>query len=240
MRINDLIEMAVPSKELLEGILYHGTSKESYAMSIIEHGIDTRMVDLKYGGKRKLQRPMDSRVYLTPDIGYAACYAQGGYWFNGDADPKTKHSPPEWLTDDGEDGYIFEVSGSQLVDVQPDEDSVGHMMTRWIRQDHGFIDGLSDSDRLQLGRLARLLTTSLIKGLKSGFINDEIRVGKFLLNKDRMTDSDKRMFIRLGAHVAHLGTLRPTAVHVFDKMEAYRSVSRDGHDIMKVCRTVEL
>jgi len=86
------------SKRLRETVWYHGTPSLRSAQQIIKNGI------VPLTGKRRSDKTGEppsrrGRVYLTSDVSTAAGYA-------------------------GPSGYVFVVPGSNLVEIEPDEDAL--------------------------------------------------------------------------------------------------------------------
>ncbi len=113
-----IIEMAQPGSVTQTTRYYHGVSKQATGEKIVADGElrlpSTDEIDKRYG--QRYQRPAGG-VYLTPQLRYAVIYALGGQTM-GSVDPR---KPSGY-------GYLFVVDGSQLTDVEPDEDVLGELI----------------------------------------------------------------------------------------------------------------
>src|ERR1039457_2449537 len=99
-------------------IYYHGTSKESNALSIINHGeIRPGNIDIARGTKLT---PIIGRTYFTPEIDMAGIYAIGANILGGDIYPE--------LLKEGQYGYLFQGNITSLDNAIPDEDYIGQMI----------------------------------------------------------------------------------------------------------------
>jgi len=109
-----LIEAPPPSETQTQQTYYHGCSSARRANEIARFGIRPDQLPSRHWSPRV--EPMQGRVYLTPDFGVAVEYA-----LTSGHDPRIPDDYPP-------DGYIFEVPGSALQDVEPDEDRVGSLL----------------------------------------------------------------------------------------------------------------
>jgi len=112
-------------EEARDTVFYHGTSDESAAQAILAGGIQPREITMPDKAKsRGFLAPARGRVYLTPDVRYAAIYALGGDIFGS-------KGPKGFYDDKSPYGYIFALQGSEISgDVVPDEDSIGEMLSQ--------------------------------------------------------------------------------------------------------------
>lgn len=99
--------------EKLTSKIYHGTSSEQAAKSILASKI------LKNKSSDTVEsnfKPLENQTYFTTNLSYAMIYALGGSMFG--------HNIPERMLKDGEYGYIFLGDNSKIVNHIPDEDLV--------------------------------------------------------------------------------------------------------------------
>ena len=132
------MEMAAARAEDIKKTYYHGTSTVEAAKSILQTGIHTPDLKDRHG---KL-RPVEGRAYVTPFLEYAMVYALGGPVVGENAD---------WLKKEfGQYGYLFVVPGSEIKDLEPDEDSVGEILHDIVSgyQTHKNYDESGDTDWL--------------------------------------------------------------------------------------------
>jgi hypothetical protein len=127
-------------------------------------------------------------------------------------------------------GYLFIISGKDLVDIQPDEDSIGEMIFK-------LATGKQFENKLQwlYGLARRKLTDKQWAKLIGGEYVMFAHAGKKLL--PLMTDEQKLQLISLGAHVAHTGKLIPSAAY---KIDGYKIelLKRDGSNFFDVAEKV--
>ena len=112
---SDRIEGDDIPQEIINMTFYHGTSKEENAKSIIDDGA-LKSIPRKTGGFLK---PVENAVYISQKNSYAMIYALGG-----DIAGSNYHD-----FGNGRNGYIFEISGKDLKSIQPDEDSIGRILS---------------------------------------------------------------------------------------------------------------
>jgi hypothetical protein len=222
MKLEELfLEMAAPTAELIKKVFYHGTSSEAAALGILKSGIEPG--DLaepeKYKGLKSLV-PVPGKVYITPDLRYAQMYAIGGDYAGRELDL------------DGPDfGYLFAIKGSDLVDVQPDEDSVGEMVWREFRK-----PGKDQLIRRVADLVTSVLTSSQLKKLKNGEYAMYAHAGKKVMSE--LSDDEKIGLIAAGAHVAHHGKLMPTAAWLIDLYHV-KDLKRDGSNFFDYAEKIK-
>lgn len=181
-----LTEMAVPSHDIKNMTVYHGTTSREAALGIAKHGIVPPVLPQK---KTSLT-PVEGKAYVTPHIHYAQIYAMGGN-IAGSSRPMSHHATEPH-------GYVFAAHGHDLHDVQPDEDSVGEMI---YKKTHS---GLSHLAKTHLG-------DATLNKVHEGDYGAWARAGKTLLKK--MPDDMKLDLIHKGAHIAHGGVVKPHSVY---------------------------
>lgn len=183
-----ITEMATPTPVAQEKDFYHGTASREAAIGIAKHGI----VAPEQKDRKGFLKPVQGKVYITPHLHYAQMYALGGDVAGSSYKPKNDYA------------YVFKVPGYQLKDVQPDEDSIGEMLSDYRSKDRKphWLDPLA----------AKHLGDTTYKKAKEGDYAWGIRAGKTLVNK--MSDDQKNEIIdKYGAHVAHQGTLIPSEIY---------------------------
>jgi hypothetical protein len=107
-------EMAKPSSSIAKKTFYHGTSKMDAAENILKQGY-LKPRDIEW--EEQSLTPVAGKVYLTDNLKYATIYSIGG-----DVMGSKTYKPTS------EKGYLFTIKGSELKDIQPDEDFVGEMI----------------------------------------------------------------------------------------------------------------
>lgn len=218
-----LDEMAAPRDSERAKTYYHGTSSEKAGESILKNGIepgDIALPERKTGKKGPNLDPVKGKVYITPDLAYAQMYVIGGDMAGSSWKPKNQ-----------EYGYLFEIDGKELQDIQPDEDSVGEMIWNAYR---------GDKYRAELQWLVNLamkkLTQKQWRDLASGEYVMFAHTGKKLL--PLLSDAQKLQLIELGAHVAHTGKLMPKAAYKVD-LNRIKDLKRDASNFFDVAEKVQ-
>lgn len=199
--------------DLRDRVYYHGTARTASAEAIWRDGIKPPEVKKPRGR----MAPVQGRVYLTPDISYAMIYALGANMAGSE--------PGEYLLGRFGDpfGYVFAVRGSDLSAIQPDEDSVGEMVHDHI---HGKIDVA------WLGNKAAVyLTDNQLRKVKEGDYSYWAQAGKKLVKL--MSPAQQEELVRLGAHVAQVGSVMPFAAWRIDRRRM-AELKRDGSNFFDI------
>ncbi len=214
MRLNHyFIEMAMPRNIDKAKKYFHGTSNDNAAGGILSKGIKPPDLTLK---KTTQLTPVKGKVYITPDIKYALIYAIG-------ANMVGDKLPERWIIPGEEYAWIFVISGFQLKDIQPDEDSIGEM--------------ISNKEPYWLYHFAsRNLTTNQFRKVMDGEYSYWASCGK-KLNKI-MTDKQKLDLIDAGAHIAHTGNLKPNECWKMHKKDNEKLKS-DGSNFFKIAKRIK-
>jgi hypothetical protein len=217
--------MAAPRQSDLAQVYYHGTPKEENAKSIMANGINAPDLSTRSG----YLKPVEGKVYITPKISYASTYAIGG--------SMAGHKVSDWMLKDyGQYGYVFVIDGQQLKDIQPDEDSVGEMISNgeayWL--DDLARDALEYEDYDDEGQ--GLGYNGLYDAVMGGEYDAWASAGKIVL--DSMTDGQKLELIDLGAHVAHTGNLTPKEVWRFDRNRTIE-LAKDGSNFFDLAERIQ-
>lgn len=174
---------------------FHGTSKEEYALSIIENGIVPPDLTLRKGNLR----PVEGKVYITPKLTYAIIYCLGG-------DMSGHKISDRMIENDGRYGYLFVVDGKNIINsIEPDEDSVGELI---YNEKYQWLNSLAQ----------QYISPNNYRKLMDGEYEFFVRTGK-ILNK-RMNDQQKMLIIDSGAHIAYDGSVFPDEVYKFDKTKS--------------------
>lgn len=212
-----------PTEEMISKKWYHGTSKETDAKKIMEEGLKPPDLTNRHGWLK----PVEGRVYLTEDLAYALIYAFG-------ANMVGTELPNSILENDGQYGYLFVVDGSQLADIQPDEDSVGEKL----------YDILTDGDILEsekqeywwlVYKAKQYLSASFLRKLMDGDFIYQARAGKTLMKY--LSDAQKLQLISDGAHIANQGGLMPAEVWKIDK-ERCSEFQKDGSNCFEIAERI--
>lgn len=220
---------AAPTPGIKETPQYHGTSKFQYGIAILETGF---LRGREVQGRQRFA-PIVGRVYITPDLGYALIYSVGANIIGQSADG--------WLGKEGEIGFVFEVDPASIVDVQPDEDSVGEMVCDALRLEKGK-QAYHKYDMSEIGWLSTFargyISPNTLKKVEDGEFAEMVKVGKVLLNK-RLTDRQKIQLINAGAHIASQGEAKWKRAWVWDKTRS-PELKRDGSNFFSSGVAVEV
>lgn len=246
--ILSLLEMAQPSETVRGKTYWHGTDTLKAAESIMKNGLDPAHTDTKYGDAQPLGRPVKDHVYLTSKLDYAVIYALGGDMVgtmkdhpHSDAEMKIYRKDPY--------GYVFEFDGKDLVDVQPDEDSVGELLgnyARALRETPTRGPRTSPLDPPHQRERVKFETKELLDAvirawkrvkpaMKVALKRDPWRYDNWIKSGKQalegMTDADKLLFLDY-SHVAHRGLVKPQRAYRFSKLDALK------HDKSKPVKTL--
>lgn len=220
-----IAEMAAPRDSDRAKVYYHGTSSEKAGESILKNGIEPGNIVMpekhkltKTNQKKPNLTPVAGKVYITPDLRYAQIYAIGGDYAGHDMGEKGT-------------GYLFVIDGSELLDIDPDEDSIGEMIAHAYR---------GDKYKTELQWLVRLAMSKLTTGQWRKLVDGEYTMwahtGKKLL--PLMSDTQKLQLIELGAHVAHTGKLIPKAAYKID-LNRIKDLKRDASNFFEIAEKVK-
>lgn len=233
MRWNEISEMASPTDDMKSRVYYHGTSDTKAAESIMQQGL--RGVETQ--GRGQLA-PVAGKVYMTGDISYAIMYALGGNFTHAMMERKDYSDPY---------GYVFVIKGSDLVDVQPDEDSVGeylHSHSKVINGKsnyaHDAVFGFDAStgdgmDAKIWHNLRHAVTDNQFKKIMRGEYAFFAAGGKRALSK--MPDWMKIELINRGAHIAHGGSIMPSECWKIKKTDVAK-LKKDGSNFFEVAERI--
>lgn len=221
MRLQELFE-ATPSENQRSRTYYHGTDSDQAARSIWASGLDPSKTAVKYGTKKSQLRPQEDCVYITPDLSYAMVYALGGDWFG--------RTPPRIQIGFG---YVFEISGSDLVDIGPDEDSVGELAWKAVEKLVKPEDREWRAAQLALTLASKYSTDAQWRKLTDGNFATFAAVGKKI--NARLTDEQKLLFIDAGAHIAHKGKLKVSKCWKFSKADC-EAIKADGSNFFEYAK----
>lgn len=200
MKISDVL-LESSGVDLEGKRLWHGTSKEENGLSILRDGY---ILGSTKSGRGHFT-PITGRVYLSFDLHYSMIYSIGGSMFGSKINDK-------WIKDDGRYGYIFEVNGSELSDIQPDEDSVGKFLWKFYGEKNP-----SHEDRYLADVISRRMTPNQLKKIKMGEYSYYASGGKRALKK--MSPWEKAALInRHGSHISVPGPVKWKTAYRVDKL----------------------
>ena len=219
--VDTLYEMAMPSDIHRSMTYYHGTTDAKAAKSIMKNGIQPRSVTLaKRDSRTRVNlNPVEGKVYITPNLGYAQMYALGGDVAGSNYQPK-----------DRKYGFMAVIDGKEIKDIQPDEDSVGEIIYNAMRENS------LDPFLIRMANTVRAsLTPNQLRQFRDGEYDMWAHTGKKLLKK--MSDSDKLRFIDFGAHIAHEGALIPSAMWRID-LKYIPNLKKDGSNFFEFAKQI--
>lgn len=242
-----IVEMAKPRSSDVERTYYHGTSKEEAGKSIIKSR-EIIPPDLK--NREGKLRPIEGRVYLTSDLKYSVIYCLGANMIGTDI-------PDSMIEKDGNYGYLFVIDGKSLIDIQPDEDAVGRMVSDLVNRENIYNYNLDDVQWLEdfaIDILDNIPYESedyedeeeedygnifwydtLLDAVKDRMADDGAQAGKILL--DRMSDVQKLDCISAGAAISNKGSIRYSEAWRFDKRKSSQ-LKKDGSNFFRIAERV--
>jgi len=211
---------AAPASEFAADTYYHGTKTEKQAMGIWESGIKPDLWD----GGSTLGKPIEGRVYVTKNLGYALHYALGAAMAGSDT-PYNK----KLIEKHGQYGYMAVIPGSELKEVHADEDQIGEAVQdafkfksmKWLQElaaDHLDVDFEEESDDGPI-------VNSLLSQIKEGNYDAWIAAGKILM--DELTPEMHLEIIREYGNIAHEGSLMPSEMWKIDR-NLIPKLAKDG------------
>jgi len=253
MKINKFqhyLEMAQPRSIDIKKVYYHGTPHVDFAKNIIQNGINPPDVSLRAGNKFQ---PVSGKVYITPRLSYALIYALGGHMLGNECDFLIKQY--------GNFGYLFVISGKDIKDIEPDEDSIGEIASQIINNklyddeyNYLAVDGAKGLKWL------KEMAYDVLSGIYPedlGYESDEDAYGldMYQLLKEyhdyadlaasgkellkHMTDEQKLQLIDCGAHVAHTGSIKPIECWELDRRKS-KELKPDGSNFFKISKKIDL
>lgn len=235
-------EMASPAKHHLETRYFHGTSTHKAAKSIITSK-KIAVPDLR--GRDGSLKPIDGFVYMTPDESYAQIYALGGAIAGTDYFESGRGSKEDPY------GFIFVIDNKDLVDIQPDEDSIGELIqtvyekkpSHWlVKMAKSYLGGrimanYMSKDELEydddgeggFGDYYHNLTVfdAIIQGEYSAYAIG----GKILLKY--LSDKQKLDILDLGVHLSNKGSVGFSEVWRLEKSKA-KLLKANGSNLEKL------
>jgi len=227
---------AAPSTAMRARRYFHGTQTLAAANAIlrddvIKPGVEPQAKRTKASG---WQTPVAGKTYVTASLEYATIYALGGHFMG--------YKPPSWIKTDLT-GFLFVVDGAELVDVQPDEDSIGAMLSArnsiLIQRANPHLTPYEIKDPAAPDWLDVLARRYVSNGVYLRAVHGEsvwqTRAGHTLLR--RLTDAQKLELIELGAHVAHTGPLRFSQAWKIDKRRS-AELAQDASNFFEIAERV--
>lgn len=215
-----------------ESMVYHGVSDPDRAQRILMLG---RLSGRPIQGKGFLA-PVQDRTYVTQSIAYAQIYAIGGDvagtsgWM-----PMTKHGEKGWSYDPMNPGYgyVFGIDAKQLNAPQPDEDSIGEMISGY---DNKYSKWYQKTPQWLLSMAKNNLSPNTYQKVMGGEFIWLARAGKQLVKM--MSKEQKHELIALGAHIASSGGLPIKAAWRIDKNKI-PGLKRDGSNFFKLAERIK-
>lgn len=228
-KASTFIEMAVPLQQHKERDYYHGTPSSDKARRIQLHGL---MSGIK-GHYKGSEKPVGGQVYLASNIKDAFLYSlgyPGPGWWEKKLPTIDKDLIEDSIKEYGRYSYVFVIKGSQLKNVQPDEDDIVNLLAKdtfpWLTK--MAFDTLSGKDQeymkehdMQIKDLTKALWT----------------VAKRLYKK--LSNEQKLAIIDAGDTLAHKGDLKVSPeIWQVDrtKLNDFKS---DGSNFFQVAKKVK-
>lgn len=115
-------------------------------------------------------------------------------------------------------GWLFVINGSEFSDVQPDEDSIGEMLSNYTKK--------KPPDWLVRMAHAHITPKRLSRAM-NGESHVQSVIGKQLLTK--MSDHQKlELIVKYGMHISNLGNVRFSEAWRLDKKAHQKNLKSDG------------
>ena len=222
-------EMAKPSNIISKQTFYHGTSSVDAGESILKQG-HLKPKDIEW--EEHSLTPVVGKVYLTTDLRYATIYAIGGDVM-GSKDYKPR----------SEKGYIFTIKGSELKDIQPDEDFIGQMIynkePEWLydRAEEELADYPEWELPEDLQEQLELLNYSFWEAILEGEYIAWAVAGKIML--EELDDEEILELVKIdGNAIAHSGELKIDKAWEVDT-SLIPKIKKDGSNIFKLGKRIK-
>jgi hypothetical protein len=234
---NEELDEAAPDDVMRGNVFYHGVASTMAAEAIMVEGLKGQETQ----GKGKLA-PVAGKVYLTSDISYALHYALGGNY---------QHAMQEAAGDFKSDlrtdpyGYLFVIKGSDLKDVQPDEDSIGEWMSgHSIHNGYRYSDLLNAKCAFPTGTkeysvwnfIKSNMTEKQFVDSMQGLYAAWASGGKRALKS--MPDWMKVYLINQGTHIAHHGSIMPSECWRILKADLSK-LKKDGSNFFQIAKRIK-
>lgn len=199
---------------------FHATDQDAAGRSILASG----MILASQPKGKGMMAPRAGFAYMSRSLSTASIYALGGVMMGTEYDEKY------WRN--GRYGWIFEVDTSGPIDVEPDEDEVGEILSRYLEK--GVLDWQGIG--YWLVQLAREhVAPSRLRAVEGGEYAYFASVGKQLLRK--MTDEQKLDIMALSKNLAVRGGTKFIRAWRLDKALAPK-IHQDGSNVLEIAERV--
>ena len=203
---------------------YHATSNSKLGEEILHSGV-IKTPDL--AGRKGFLTPRKGKAYMSSSKETAAIYALGGVMMGHKMDSSWVDMQRSGAK--GRYGYIFEITPESIMDVEPDEDSVGEILHHGLNKTRACPEWLIS---LAQNVVAPVRLDHLVAGEYIYYAS----VGKQLI--PRMTDTQKIQLIEeYNTNVAHAGHLKVLRAWRLDKMRS-EEIATDGSNLFDVAEPV--
>lgn len=239
--LNLVSEMAVPTEIIKSMTFYHGTPNTFNGNKILRKGIQPPDLTLRKGNLR----PVDGKVYVTPNLKYATIYTIGGSMIGRPNASKHLISKDRTSKFYGRYGYLFSFSGDSLSDIQPDEDVIGELLHCLLNNSARYADDSESMRRMMddktlsnniISIAKRNIASGTIQKVKDGGYEYFARSGKVIVK--HMSDVDKLKMIEYGSHVANTGPIFPEHAWKVDKTKVGQ-MNPDGSDVLDYAEQIK-
>lgn len=214
-----LNEMAMPLQQHINMTYYHGSPLTDADVSdIMKNGFDFKHTELKYENNPKMaSKPVQNHIYLTTSRAYALTYACKGFYSNDsstswDFKYKKENFKP------GAKAVVFEIEGSSLTDIYPDEDEIGYTIYEILKKEKL---GMFETQIFNIAKT--VLTTKQIEDVRKYSNSDSlIKAGKKIMYK--LPDELKYYIISQNKNLSNKGKIIPSKAYIlayedFDKVK---------------------
>lgn len=210
-------EMAKPRDVDSSRVYFHGTSYTVAGEAILKEGIKPREITIAQKGQRpSMMQAKPGMVYMTQNLDLALTHMIGFLFGEDMIDYAKKRIPKE-----GQYGWLFEIEGSQLTDIYPDEDDIGRILDACL-------NGKNKEFPWLVSMAHKYLSPNTIDKIKNQhYYAYYAQAGKKLM--DKMTDEQIHQILDTPkANLAHRGAIQPVHAWKFDKL-LYNEIKDDGN-----------
>lgn len=207
---NYLYEMAKPLDQHINMTYYHGSPlTDSQISDILKNGFDFKHTELKYENHPKMtSKPVQNHIYLTTSRAYALTYACKGFYSDNGTDWKFKYNEKNFAPNSK--AVVFEISGSKLTDIYPDEDEIGYTLYEILKKEKL---GMFEQQILDVAKTV-LNQKQLEDVLDNKHPDVLIKVGKKIMYK--LPDELKYYIISQNKNISNKGKIIPDKAFVLD------------------------
>lgn len=243
MNFHRLYERVVAPLHLKQERLFHGTNGVEKIRSILSsmtiEAPSIEYLDKRYG--MKVSRPVEGRIYITTNPSYAYTYAAKGIVTKNH--PADRYNKEHWYD---RYGMIFEVDGTAMEDVQPDEDILGEFLHDIVNRKKIHTTSIKHPDNFPNDSLSTYLLDLIGEHLNEDEFmalkryddfDDLINAGKTIVSV--MDDWSKLEFIKICTQYAATGTLKVKKGYLIDLTKHPSLLNSDQSNVLQIATPID-